>query len=125
MIASPVNRKPGDRHRWVGPAIGIAVILALLSATYLYSLHMPGKTHTGPLPPLTAEEAVIRDRLSGHVWTLAMRVALPSNENKPTKKLRRAVAETAGTADATVSGSLPEPATESTAAPWARITGLK
>jgi Zn-dependent M28 family amino/carboxypeptidase len=32
---------------------------------------MPGKTHTGPLPPLTGEEALIRDRLSGHVWTLA------------------------------------------------------
>jgi Zn-dependent M28 family amino/carboxypeptidase len=32
---------------------------------------MPGKSHTGPLLPLTGEEARIRDRLSGHVWTLA------------------------------------------------------
>jgi hypothetical protein len=45
--------------------------LALISAAYIYSLDMPGKSHTGPLPPLTAEEALIRDRLSGHVWTLA------------------------------------------------------
>jgi hypothetical protein len=71
VIASPVNRKPGDRDRWIGPAIGIAVMLALLSAAYLYSLHMPGKTRTGPLPPLTGEEALVRDRLSRHVWTLA------------------------------------------------------
>jgi Zn-dependent M28 family amino/carboxypeptidase len=32
---------------------------------------MPGKSQTGPLPPLDAEAADIRDRLSAHVWTLA------------------------------------------------------
>jgi Zn-dependent M28 family amino/carboxypeptidase len=47
------------------------VIVALISAASIYTLHMPGKTHTGPLPPLTAEETLIRDRLSSHVWTLA------------------------------------------------------
>jgi hypothetical protein len=47
------------------------VFVALISAAYIYSLHMPGKTHTGPLPLLTGEEALIRDRLSGHVRTLA------------------------------------------------------
>jgi Zn-dependent M28 family amino/carboxypeptidase len=36
-----------------------------------YSLRMPGKTHSGPLPPLTAEEARIRDRLVAHVGILA------------------------------------------------------
>lgn len=71
MIASPVNRKPRGRHRWAGLAIGVAVIGALISAAFIYSLHMPGKTHTCSPPPLTAEEALIRDRLSKHVWTLA------------------------------------------------------
>jgi hypothetical protein len=47
------------------------VFVALIAAAYIYSLDMPGKTRTGPLPPLTGEEALIRDRLSGHVWTLA------------------------------------------------------
>jgi Zn-dependent M28 family amino/carboxypeptidase len=32
---------------------------------------MPGKSHTGPLPPLSAEETQTRDRLSAHVWMLA------------------------------------------------------
>jgi hypothetical protein len=32
---------------------------------------MPGRSHTGPLPPLTAAEAVLRERLAHHVRTLA------------------------------------------------------
>jgi Zn-dependent M28 family amino/carboxypeptidase len=47
------------------------VVVALILAAFIYSLHMPGKSHTGPLLSLNAEEALIRDRLSGHVWTLA------------------------------------------------------
>lgn len=32
---------------------------------------MPGRSHRGPLPPLTAEEQVLRERLRGHVRHLA------------------------------------------------------
>ncbi|MCI0342050.1 MAG: M28 family peptidase [Planctomycetales bacterium] len=32
---------------------------------------MPGRTHRGPLPPLTEEERALRGRLEGHVRTLA------------------------------------------------------
>ena len=32
---------------------------------------MPGETHTGPLPPLRAEEIQIRDRLSAQISVLA------------------------------------------------------
>ncbi len=54
-----------------GFVLPVAVLAGLLLAGSLYILHMPGKTHTGPLPPLTAEEARIRDRLATHVQTLA------------------------------------------------------
>jgi len=54
-----------------GFVLPVAVLAALLLAGSLYILHMPGKTHTGPLPPLTAEEARVRDRLATHVQTLA------------------------------------------------------
>lgn len=54
-----------------GIVLPVAVLAALLLAGSIYILHMPGKTHTGPLPPLTADEARIRDRLATHVQTLA------------------------------------------------------
>jgi hypothetical protein len=34
-------------------------------------IRMPGRSHRGPLPPLTAAEEVTRDRLRGHVERLA------------------------------------------------------
>lgn len=37
-------------------------------------MRMPGHSHTGPLPPLTADEAQLRDRLRGHVTVLADKV---------------------------------------------------
>lgn len=51
--------------------LSAAALAALVLAGSVYILQMPGKTHTGPLPPLTADEAEIRDRLATHVQTLA------------------------------------------------------
>jgi len=56
--------------RW-GLAAGLAALVALLAWGLLYLLQMPGKNHTGPLPPFTAEETRIRDGLAAHVQTLA------------------------------------------------------
>jgi Peptidase family M28 len=58
-------------RRWAGLVLGLAVLTAVPLAGLIYSLHMPGKTHRGPLPPLSMEEAQIRDRLATHVQTLA------------------------------------------------------
>lgn len=35
---------------------------------------MPGHTHKGPLPPITADEALLRDQLRGHVLVLAEKI---------------------------------------------------
>ncbi len=34
-------------------------------------IRMPGHSYTGSLPPLTAQESAVRQRLSHHVWALA------------------------------------------------------
>lgn len=49
--------------------LGVLAVLSL--AGVIYSISMPGKTRSVPLPPLDAHERQIRDALSGHVATLA------------------------------------------------------
>lgn len=74
---TPPRRAPTRRgHHGPVPRRHASVLILALTAALLlgglgYSLHMPGKTHRGPLPPLTAEEARIRDRLAAHVQALA------------------------------------------------------
>src|SRR5262245_21278940 len=54
-------------------AVGIVVVLiALLAAAALwYSLLVPGRSHSGPIPPATPEETALGDRLKGHVVAIA------------------------------------------------------
>ena len=56
---------------WGSLLLPLALLVAVLLAGLIYSLHMPGQTHRGPLAPLSAEEGRIRDRLAAHVQTLA------------------------------------------------------
>lgn len=49
--------------------VGIPILLAV--AFTVYCVRMPGKSHAGPLPPLSAAESEIRDRLQQHVRALA------------------------------------------------------
>jgi Zn-dependent M28 family amino/carboxypeptidase len=37
----------------------------------MYVIRMPGRSYTGPFPPLTAQEREVRQGLVNHVWTLA------------------------------------------------------
>jgi len=46
-------------------------LLFALGAGLRYMTHMPGSSHAGPLPPLSATEAELRDRLGGHIGVLA------------------------------------------------------
>lgn len=51
---------------WLAGLVAIAVL-----AGALYMFRMPGRSHTGSLPPPTPPEAASRQRLWRHVWTLA------------------------------------------------------
>ena len=48
-----------------------ALTLLLLCTVGSSMMRMPGKTHTGPLPPLTSEEKRLSERLREHVVVLA------------------------------------------------------
>jgi hypothetical protein len=53
-------------------SLGSALLLALiLAAALFYMSHMPGKPHSGPLPPLNAEEVRLADGLRRHIGVLA------------------------------------------------------
>jgi len=56
---------------WVLFAFAIGAIGILLLGGLSYILYMPGKSHTGPLPPLRPEETEVRERLTTHVQSLA------------------------------------------------------
>src|SRR5919108_555974 len=49
--------------------VGVVALVGCLGVAYM--IRMPGRSYTGPLPPLTVEEAEVRQRLARHVWTLA------------------------------------------------------
>ena len=55
---------------------GVLVILAviLLIAFYFYGVRMPGVSYSGPLPALSADAEMLRDRLSEHVRVLSMEI---------------------------------------------------
>ncbi len=59
---------------WGGLTLGLGVLAALVFAGLNYSLHMPGKSHSGPLAPLSEEESRLRERLATHVEILAGRI---------------------------------------------------
>ncbi|WP_333843636.1 M28 family peptidase [Pelomicrobium sp.] len=53
--------------------LGLSLIAAGLAVAFAvrFMTGMPGKAFTGPSPPLSAEERLLRDQLEGHVRTLA------------------------------------------------------
>jgi hypothetical protein len=61
---------PRGREWWrAGGIVGGLLALVVLGGWIMIS--MPGRSHAGPLPPPTAEEAALRGRLETHVRTLA------------------------------------------------------
>jgi hypothetical protein len=51
----------------------VLAVAALGYAAFHYMTAVPGRPHEGPLPPLTADEAVIARRLAGHITAIASR----------------------------------------------------
>ena len=60
-----------NRVRLLVYSILVGVLLAALGPGGCYMTAMPGRSHVGPLPELTVEDTEVRDRLRGHVETLA------------------------------------------------------
>ncbi|MDP2793573.1 MAG: M20/M25/M40 family metallo-hydrolase [Sulfurisoma sp.] len=56
--------------RGSGLWVWLALLLAL-AAGLRYMTHMPGRSHSGPLPPLSVAETGLRERLGQHVAVLA------------------------------------------------------
>jgi hypothetical protein len=65
MFETTVETKP----RWRMRVLLVALALAItgVPGRFLWLTHMPLKTYEGTLPPLTAEESEVRDRLSAEV----------------------------------------------------------
>ena len=60
------------RLTWIGIAGGVAaLLLAGLAAVAWYSFVVPGKAHEGPLPPPTADERAMAERLRADVIAIA------------------------------------------------------
>ncbi len=66
-----MNFFPKGRKEIVSFAARVVILLAILAAAGGCMMRMPGHSHTGPLPPLTPDEAQLRDRLRRHVVVLA------------------------------------------------------
>ncbi len=64
-------RSPAGRLRL---AILVGIVLGAMTFCYVVMIRMPGRSHTGPLPPLTAEERASVTRLRALVDVLAVEI---------------------------------------------------
>ncbi len=62
------------RGRWIAPALRWSVLLGVIAAAGWYMTAMPGQSWSAALPPLSAEERLIEDKLRRHVEALAGRI---------------------------------------------------
>lgn len=66
MQKSPRRPHPWNMRLWFGGVITLGIFLGVS-----YMMWMPGQSYTGALPPLSAEEERIRQRLTRHLAALA------------------------------------------------------
>ena len=69
---------------WILSALGLLVTLPV--AGMLWMTAVPGRSHAGPLPPLTPDQVELAARLQNHVRAIASR---PHNVGHP-QELERA-----------------------------------
>ncbi len=65
---------PTEKREWLWLGLRWLFILGLLYAGPMFLVHMPGRSYTGPLPPLSEDEVILRTRLQNHVNTLAQEI---------------------------------------------------
>src|SRR6266542_2727127 len=57
----------------LGSAIVLVLMLAAVYGALRYTTGVPGRSHSGPLPPLTDEERALAVVLKRHIATIAAR----------------------------------------------------
>jgi hypothetical protein len=57
----------------LGAAIVLVLMLAAAFGTLHYTTGVPGRSHSGPLPPLTDEERALAGVLKRHIESIAAR----------------------------------------------------
>lgn len=62
---------PKGKKAWIRAGLVVGVPVLGLVVSWFLMIRMPGQSHAGPLPPLTASQSTLRDRLERHVRTLA------------------------------------------------------
>ncbi len=62
---------PHTRGGRIRLAALVAVVAVVFGGGGWFMISMPGRSHRGPLPPLTEEERGVRERLERHVRALA------------------------------------------------------
>jgi hypothetical protein len=62
---------PGGRKQWLAWAIRLVIVPLAILAGIWFMTGMPGRSWSGPLPPLTDREQLIHDNLKRHVEMLA------------------------------------------------------
>lgn len=62
---------PANRRQWLWAAFRLGLILIVTGCAVRYSISMPGTSHRGALPPLSAEEKAIAHGLETHIRILA------------------------------------------------------
>ena len=69
------DRRFSERLRGLGWSLWPwLALLALIALFFPISIHMPGDSYSGPLPPLSSQELELRERLQSHVEALARRI---------------------------------------------------
>ena len=69
-----MKRLPSEGRKSIMLIAMFTLVLILVASAGGFMLIMPGRSHKGPLPPLGADEALLRDRLRGHVSVLAEKI---------------------------------------------------
>ena len=65
---------PSGRREWLWMLLQLILFFLLFTAARVYVTSMPGHSHTGPLQPLSDDEASLSIRMKDHVTTLAGKI---------------------------------------------------
>ena len=73
MLLATIETAAGS-GAWLGRLIGLGLVLLAAFLAVLYCTRMPGRSHAGPLAPLTEGEQALRDELREHVGVLGGKI---------------------------------------------------